>query len=178
MVHYVIGGLAILAWLRAPSQKKRLSPEHMVIFETAMTDLHHSGKLRELADSFEKYGAKAEAAILRKRAAVRDLPKSVKDQRTKVYRQALAHNDPTVVEAIAVMFEREACSGAAKSLYDRARGLRTQARIPKAPPPSAPVPMPEPPPETEAPTEHTTVAHAENPSANPPPEPVEVLPKE
>lgn len=181
MVHYIIGGLAVIAWLRAPSQKK-LSPEHMVIFETAMTDLHHSGKLRDLADAFEKYGAKTEAAILRKRAAVRDLPKAVKDQRTQVFRQAMAHKDPAVIEAIALMFEREACSGAAKALYDKARGLRAAARVPKAPP-HPPAPPSEPTPEAEGPAEPLPeepppVAHAENPAANPPSEPVEVLPKE
>lgn len=141
MVPYVIGGLAVLAWLRAPSQKKVLSPEHLVIFETAMTDLHHSGKLRELADAFDKYGAKTEAAILRKRAATRDLPKEVKKQRGDVFRQAMASKDPDVVESIALLFEQQACTGAARELYTRARSLHVAQRVPAPPPPSVPLPV-------------------------------------
>lgn len=127
MLPLIVTGVAAatgIAWWRA-KHKKGLTPERKKIYEAAMKSSGLSpDKVRALADSFEKEGLKEEAANLRKRAALMELPPDVKAARRKAYKRGMKSNDPAAVTKLANAFHKEGALSAAQSLHKYAAGLK------------------------------------------------------
>lgn len=119
IVGLMAGGAAV-----AVKRRKRLSVEHKLIFESAMTTLKDGDDLRALADVFEKEGYKDQAEMLRGRAKLRELPPDVKQQRRDIFYEALGATDPVYINKIADAFEKEHATGAAAKLREYADGLK------------------------------------------------------
>jgi hypothetical protein len=125
LVPVTIGALAGLAYLRGQAQKKGVfTPERRIVFETALATLRDPESLRKLADAFDKEDLRAQAAILRKRAALRELPREKQLARRAAFRKAMSSKDAEKVEAMSRAFREEGCTGAAEALERYASGLR------------------------------------------------------
>lgn len=96
--------------------QKTMSPERVQVYESALKTLKDPVKLRLLADAFEKEGFNVAATILRKRAALRELPPNIKTERRVVYKKAMASSNPEAVRELAAAFEGEGATGAAETL--------------------------------------------------------------
>lgn len=119
----IAAGLGGLAWWRA-SRRKGMTPERQKVYDTALATLKDPAGLRTLADSFAKEGLSAQAEMLRKRAALRELPEQTKVDRREALRKGLASNDQTAVSKLAAAFAREGASGAAEQLLKHVNGLK------------------------------------------------------
>ena len=115
------GTTAIVAVKR--SKKKGMTPERKKVYIAALNSLKDPVKLRQLADAFEKEGLTKEAAMLRKRAKLRELPPKTKKARRAAYRKGLKSKDPLAVRKLASAFRREGATGAAASLQKYAQAL-------------------------------------------------------
>ena len=125
LIPVVIGGLAVSAAWKVHSRQNAMTPERQRIFDAAIQSLPDPDKLRKLADAFDQQGLKAQAVLLRKRAALRELPKEVQQQRKQVFIKAMSATDPDKVEQMATVFHGEGCIGAAAVLNLYAEGLRS-----------------------------------------------------
>lgn len=130
LIPIAIGGLVAGAWWKT-KHKKGLTPERKVIYETALESMKDPKELRGLADQFETQGLKPEAEMLRKRAALKELPDEVKDARKAALQQGLSSNDPAKVEGLANEFAKTGSTGAATSLRKYAEGLKAANPQPK-----------------------------------------------
>ena len=111
------------AWYKA-RKRKMMTPERKVIYETALNTMTDPNQLRALAAEFEKQGLKAEGEMLRKRAALKELPEDVKQGRKEAYQAGLKSDDPVKVEGLAAKFAETGSTGAAASLRSYAAGLK------------------------------------------------------
>lgn len=125
LIPVTIAGLAAAAYFRGQAQKKGvLTLERKIVFETALANLRDPEKLRKLADAYEAEDLRPQANVLRKRAALRELPRETQLARRAVYRKAMTSKDAEKVEALANAYRDEGCPGAAESLERYAAGLR------------------------------------------------------
>jgi hypothetical protein len=102
-----------------------LTAQRQIIFERAMESIKDPNELKKLADAYAHEGLGVQADLLRKRAALRDLPADTKEQRRVAFRKAMAADDADVILKIAAAFEAEGALDAAKTL--RAHGVAVQA---------------------------------------------------
>lgn len=102
-----------------------MTEKQRAIYEAALANIKEPGKFRQLADEYDKAGFRYEAGILRKRAAVRELPASIKAARKTIFKETLASKDPEHVREVASAFAGEGCFGAARDLYAVADSLLT-----------------------------------------------------
>lgn len=124
LVSVPLAGLLSWAFYRKKVQKKGvLTPEREAAFENAMNRVLDSTQLRKLASAFEGEGLAEQASLLRKRAALRDLPKDVKQKRRDIFKRALASKNKKAVLETASAFEGEGCIGVAEKLREYAEGL-------------------------------------------------------
>lgn len=100
-----------------------LTAERQTAYETAIKECTDAGKLRTLAQVFRDQGLSVQADMLEKRAALRDMPKEVKEARRKVYKKAMASTNPDAIRNLAIAYEREGCYGAAANLRKYAASL-------------------------------------------------------
>jgi len=114
---------AVAAWRVRNRKPKGLTPQRRAVFEGALATLKDPTKLRELADVYTKEGLTSEADILRKRAAIRELPKAVKLQRKAVFKKAINSKNPDAIREVAAAFAGEGCFGAARDLNAHAESL-------------------------------------------------------
>jgi hypothetical protein len=120
----VLAGLTgIAAWRASRRQPKTMTPERQRIYESALVSLKEPAKLRELSAVFRKEGFPAEAEVLEKRAALRELPPDVKAARVAVFKQAVNSTNPDGIRAVANAFAGEGCYGAASRLHEHAESL-------------------------------------------------------
>lgn len=121
-----IGCLVVLSALSRAKKKARpgMSADQKAAFARFMNEVSDPKALRELSGEFGKEGFKAEAHMLEVKAKRCELPQEKKDERRRIFREAMALKDPEAVEEFAKAFEDEYCVGAARALYDLARGLR------------------------------------------------------
>ena len=121
-----IGALvgAALANVSPPSRKGEMTPERQSLYNAAMNSTSSPAELRELAESFESEGLKAEAEMLRKRAELRELPKEVRDQRRQAYRQMVCSDDVDAISEMATAFATEGALGSATGLRQHAADVR------------------------------------------------------
>lgn len=122
LVPIAIAGVVGLAAWKA-TKKKGMTPERKKIFDAAMRTLNDPVKLRTLADSFEKEGLKAEAGELRKRAAIFSAPKSVLEERKKVFKKAMDSKNPSAIKKVAAAFHKVGHYEAASKLRSYAKGF-------------------------------------------------------
>lgn len=80
-------------------------------------------KIDEMAAQFHSQGLKAEAKLLRQRAALRRLPDETKKARKEAFRQALESKDKVGILNMAIAYDNEGCTGAAAKLREVASGL-------------------------------------------------------
>ena len=106
--------------------KGTMTPERVLIFETALNQVKESDKLRNLAKAFREQGLGPQADMLEKRANLRDLPSEVKAGRREAFRKAMASSDPVAVENMVALLKKEGAAGAADKLSEHAKALRAQ----------------------------------------------------
>ena len=106
--------------------KGTMTPERVLIFETALNQVQDSDKLRNLAKAFREQGLGPQADMLEKRANLRDLPKDVKAGRREAFRKAMASSDPVAVDNMVALLKKEGAAGAADKLDSHAKALRAQ----------------------------------------------------
>jgi hypothetical protein len=97
------------------------------IYESALVTLKQPEKLRSLAAAFEGEGLIAEADLLRKRASIKELPKSKREERRAIFRRAIQSSNIPAIRAVADEFRAAGCTGAAANLYAHADSLIEQA---------------------------------------------------
>ncbi len=121
----VLSGLGVWAY-----KKKRpgMTPQRKAIYEAALRSLKDPIKLRGLADQFEKEGLKKEADLLRKRAALAELPKDQKIARKNAFRKGLLTADPKKAEHLANLFNQQGATGSAAKLFAHASALKQIAK--------------------------------------------------
>lgn len=120
----IVSSVGGFAWWRVKKQKYgKMTPERKKLFEEALKTMTDPVKLRSLAGTYEKYGLKAEAKELRKRAALREAPAEVKQKRTEVFKKALDSTDPQKVSKVADAYHKIGAYGAADKLRKYAAGL-------------------------------------------------------
>jgi hypothetical protein len=100
----------------AKAVETSMSTDQKNVYESALKSLKDPGQLRLLADAFEKQNFVAAAAMLRKRASLRELPAEVKGERRKIFRAAMASKDAPAVRELASRFEGDGATGAAECL--------------------------------------------------------------
>jgi hypothetical protein len=123
LIPLAVVALAGTAVYKVHKRKSGLTPERKKVFDAALENLKEPEKLRTLATSFENEGLKNHADMLRKRAALRELPAATKDARRVVFKKAMASKDPAAVQKIAEAFHKEGATGAAANLRKYASGL-------------------------------------------------------
>lgn len=117
----LLGGAAFYA------AKKRggtsMTSERKIVYQTALRKEKDPSKLRALAESFRAEGLTAQADLLEKRAALRELPAEVKAARRAAFKSALASTNKAAVLAMANALDNEGATGAADKLREYAGGL-------------------------------------------------------
>lgn len=119
-----VAALGGAAWWR--SKRKafgKMTPERKKIFEQAMKSIGDPVKLRTLAKGFDSAGLRAEGDELRKRAALRDAPDKLKEERTNAFKKALSVTDPAKVKVVADAFQKIGAYGAAQKLRNYMKDL-------------------------------------------------------
>lgn len=129
----ILGLVGTAGVVQAKRKKAETDPaiaaQRQVIYETAIgavdsnTAIKDPVKLRELAAVFRSQGLVAEAEMLTKRAALRELPPEVVQARREAFRAAMASTDATKVMGMADAYESQGCTGAAADLRKYAAGL-------------------------------------------------------
>ena len=123
----VAAGIAVLsglAWFQTRRvMKGELTPEREKIFMSAMASMKDTAELRGLADKYQQMGLPHEAEMLRKRAALRDLPKEVADKRREGFKKAMSSTNKEALAAFAGALEAEGAIGAAEKVRQRIASL-------------------------------------------------------
>jgi hypothetical protein len=133
VVPIVVVGLAGGALWRVKRVKYGvMTPDRKKVFEDNLKSQKDPIKLRTLADAYQKMGLKTEATELRKRAALREAPESLKKQRAAAFQKAISSSDPAKVHTVANAFHLIGAYEAASKLRNYARNL--VAGTPQDPP--------------------------------------------
>jgi len=123
----VVAGVAVLsglAWFQSRRVKKgELTPEREKVFVSAMASMKDTAQLRGLADKYQQMGLPHEAEMLRKRAALRDLPKEIADKRHEAFKKAMSSTNKEALAAFAGALESEGAIGAAEKVRQRIASL-------------------------------------------------------
>lgn len=125
LIPLFIGSLLVGGGAAAHRHIKRraFTPQRKQIYETAMQSCRDPVKLRQLAESFRSQGLTAQAKMLEKRAALREVPKDMAEARKVVFKAALQSKDPAAVLKVAQAHEQVGALGAAQRLRDYAQTL-------------------------------------------------------
>jgi len=131
----VIGGLAVVAgwslkeWLFPQAgmmsvEGRGMTPEQTAGYNEALRskDPIH---LRALAASYRMMGFAQEAALLEKRARLRELPPDVRRARRDAFRKAMSSIQIEGLEKFANALEQEGCTDAAIAIRERVESLRS-----------------------------------------------------
>jgi hypothetical protein len=100
-----------------------MTPERQVVYEEFMAHESDPEKLAKMAFTFQQQGLPLQATMMRKKAALRNLPETLKAKREEKFREIMASKDKAFVLRAADTFFREGCWGAAQSLRDYGEGL-------------------------------------------------------
>jgi len=123
----MLGGGAVVG-AKKHIDKKKLTPQRKMIYETAMKSVKEPEKLRELASAFREVGLNNHASMLEKRAKLRALPPDVKAARKAAFQTAMTSTDPKKVIELANAFEKEGATGASEALREYAKTLQQTGR--------------------------------------------------
>jgi hypothetical protein len=119
---FVVLGLIWKAWQKA-GEKGVMTEERKKVYLNALEYLTDPDKLRKLADAFESEGFKIEAAMLRKRADLRALPKEVKEKHRAILEKGLNSTNIPAILALAEQFDNLSATGSAEKLRNRVKEL-------------------------------------------------------
>jgi hypothetical protein len=103
-----------------PEPKGELTPRRKLIFTRAMESVKEPAELIKLSDAFAGEGFAAQAALLRQRAGLRQLPPETQAKRRAAFRKAMASDNPDAIKRIAGAFEGVGSIDAAKILRNHA----------------------------------------------------------
>lgn len=122
---WILGGTIAAAWYRAAHRpaRGRLTADREAVLKATLEDTKDPLALRRLADAFDKEGLTSEATLLRKRAALKELPAATQEKRRQAFRDALTSTDAAAVRKIAAAFDGEGCTAVAAKLRTYALGL-------------------------------------------------------
>jgi hypothetical protein len=123
----VVLGTATLYRIYRRPRRVGMTGKRQQIYESALVTLKQPEKLRALAAAFEGEGLIAEADLLKKRAEIRELPKSKREERRAIFRRAIQSSNIPAIRAVAAEFRAAGCTGAAANLYAHADSLVEQA---------------------------------------------------
>lgn len=118
-----IAGAAIggaLARVAPKRERIEMSPEGKMAFKTMMATEKTPEELREMAVVLDGQGHTLEAEMLRGRAALRELPAEVREQRKEIYRRAMASDDVEEIREFAGVFDAAQAFSSAQSLRQHA----------------------------------------------------------
>jgi len=117
----VLGGLVANRMNGAP--KGEMTAQRKLAYERAMQSIKSPQDLKTLADSFAGEGLHAEAAMLRKRASLRELSPEVAEQRRDALRRGMASDNPAAIRELASQFAAVGSTDAAKTLLAHAAAV-------------------------------------------------------
>jgi len=123
LVPILIGVGSVVCYKLWQKKTGQMNPERQQIYEQALVSLADPVSLRNLADAFQKEGLTEQADMLRKRAALREMPEDVKEGRRRALAKGLKSEDKVGVATLADAFEKEGAVGAAQRLRDYLAGL-------------------------------------------------------
>ncbi len=170
------GALAFGAWFSAkrnppkPSLHGVLTPDRKYILVRALDAKLTADKYRKLAQGFEDEGLKDAADLLRKRAALTEMPPAQKKAMNVLCTKALASAKPEGIKAVAAHLQSIGAVGMAAKLTRHAATVTSAAAIKPIAPAPAPV--------QSAPTEAPEAPSAESAEAPAPPEEASTPPEE
>jgi hypothetical protein len=101
-----------------------MTPKRAMIFKRAIETVQDPEDLRKIADALAGEGCHGEAAMLRKRALLRELPPERQELRRAAFRKAMSSDDPAAIVEVAKTFHALGSLDAAKSLYDHADAVK------------------------------------------------------
>lgn len=122
----VLGTVTLYRVYRRP-RRVGMTGKRMQIYQSALVTLKEPEKLRALAAAYEGEGLIAEADLLKKRAAIKELPKNKREERRAIFRRAIESSNIPAIRAVADEFRAAGCTGAAANLYAHADSLVEQA---------------------------------------------------
>lgn len=105
------------------SETGKLTPERALLYAEALKSMKDPASLRKLAQTFRAEGLEPHAVMLEKRAALRELPKEVKEERRAIFRKAIASKNKEAVLKMADAYDNEGATGSADTLREYAEGL-------------------------------------------------------
>jgi len=126
MIPFLPAAVAVLAGAAFFLKKKGggMTPARLTIYYTALNSERDPVKLRALAKTFKAEGLDAEAAMLEKRAKLRELPPEIKAARRQAFKDAMNSQNKDAILGMAQAYENEGATGAAEKLREYARGLQ------------------------------------------------------
>jgi hypothetical protein len=99
-----------------------MTPAVQAIYEQVLR-LKDVNMMAEQAQNFEDNGYRDQAAVIRKRIALKTASPEVKAKREAIYRECLASNDKAQIIEVAAMFKDIGATGSAENLLKYAAGL-------------------------------------------------------
>ena len=124
LIPLIVLGTSAFYGHKAYKVHKAFTPERKALYSKLMNSPSDPTALRSAADSFQAAGLTKQADMLRKRAALREAPESLKAARREVFKKAMGSNDPSAIEAVAKAHEDVGAEGAAQALRVQAETLR------------------------------------------------------
>lgn len=108
---------------REKAKKTALTPERKAVYEGALASVKSPAELRKLATSFDSVQLPEHAIVLRKRAALHELPPEIQALRKKEFQYAMTQTDPHHALRYADAFSDTAAFSAANHLRKYAAAL-------------------------------------------------------
>ena len=108
---------------REKAKKTALTPERKAVYEGALASVKSPTELRKLAASFDSVQLPEHAIVLRKRAALHELPPEIQALRKKEFQYAMTQTDPHNALRYADAFSDTAAFSAANHLRKYAAAL-------------------------------------------------------
>jgi len=118
-------GVSLLVWLAFRNQSNTqfgvMTPQREEVYRNALEKLKDPEKMRALANEFTKFGLKAEASMLRRRAAWRGRSPELRQQHEDIFQRALASSNIDGILRVAAIFEEETATLKAARLRQHAK---------------------------------------------------------
>jgi hypothetical protein len=103
--------------------KAEMTPRRALIYTRAMESIKTPADLNQLADSFASEGLHVQANMLRKRAALRNLPPAIAAQRRLIFRKAMCSDNAQAIRNVGSQFAEQGSTDAAKMLFAHATAV-------------------------------------------------------
>jgi hypothetical protein len=136
MIDPITIGVGALVWMLFKKQSDsqvyfgKMTPERDEVYRNALEYCKVPSRLREYADEFQKFGLKAEAHVLRKRAEWRGRSAEDKARHDEIFNRAMQSVKIEGIEAVAAAFEQMTATIKAAQLRERVKSLQALAEKP------------------------------------------------